>query len=78
MFNLTMSAAVASFFGFVQKWPLMEAVAWWALSLLALVMFIVFAARMARCPRCSSKISPEADQCAACGVDFGEPMPPAE
>ena len=77
MFNLTMSAFVASLFGFLQRWPLKVAIAWWALSLVALVTFIVVDARMARCPRCRSKISPDADQCAKCGIDFGEPMTPA-
>jgi len=76
-FNLTMSAFAASLFGLLQKWPPMVAIVWWALSLVALVTFIVVGARRARCPRCGSKISPEADQCAGCGVNFGEPMPPA-
>jgi len=77
MFNLTVSAFVASLFGFVQKWPLMAALAWWAVSLVALVTFIVVGARMARCPRCSSKISPDADQCEGCGTGLGESMPPS-
>ena len=77
MFNLTISAFVASLFGFLQKWPLTVAIAWWALSLVALVTFIVVGARMPRCPRCGTKISSNADQCAGCGIDFEEPMPPA-
>jgi hypothetical protein len=77
MFNLTMSAFVASLFGFLQRWPLRVAIAWWALSLAALVAFIVVGSRMARCPRCGSKFNPDADQCAGCGIDFGDPMPPA-
>jgi len=72
--NLTMSAFLAGLFGLLQRWPLMVAIAWWALSLVALVTFIVIGARMARCPRCGSKISPNADQCAGCGVSFDEPM----
>ena len=78
MFNLTVSAFAASLFGLLQKWPLMAFIAWWALSLVALITFAVVGARMARCPRCVSKISPDADQCAGCGVDFGDPMPPAK
>jgi hypothetical protein len=76
MFNLTMSAFVASLFGLLQKWPLTVVISWWALSLVALVTFIVIGARMARCPRCGSKISPDAEQCAGCGINFGDPMPP--
>jgi hypothetical protein len=77
MFNLTLSAFAASLLGFLQRWPLRVAIAWWALSLVALVAFIVAAGRMARCPRCSFKFNPEADRCAGCGVNFGDPMPPA-
>jgi hypothetical protein len=77
VFNLTMSAFVASLLGLLHKWPLTVTIYWWALSLVALVTFIVIGARMARCPRCRSKIRPEADQCAGCGVDFGDPMPPS-
>jgi len=77
MFNLTISAFAASLFGFLQRWPLRVAVAWWAISLIALVAFILLGARMARCPRCGSKFNPDAEQCAGCGVDFGDPMPPA-
>jgi uncharacterized membrane protein YvbJ len=36
---------------------------------------IVVGERMTRCPRCGSKNSPGAEQCAGCGVSFGEPMP---
>jgi hypothetical protein len=74
MFNLTIAAAVASFLGFVQRWPLTVAVAWWTGSVVALIALIVVGARMARCPRCGSNFSPDADQCAGCGVNFGEPM----
>jgi len=71
MFNLTVSAFAASLFGLLQKWPLMAFIAWWALSLVALITFAVVGASV-------SKISPDADQCAGCGVDFGDPMPPAK
>jgi hypothetical protein len=74
LFNLTTLAFVASLLGLLHKWPLTVTIYWWALSLGILVTFIVIGARMARCPRCSSKISHDADQCAGCGVDFGEPM----
>jgi hypothetical protein len=76
MFNLTMWTAGASFLGFLQKWPLTVAIAWWVLCLVALFTFIVVGARKARCPGCDAKISDNADQCAGCGVNFGEPMPP--
>jgi hypothetical protein len=74
--NLTMLVFVAAMLGLLHKWPLTVTISWWALSLVTLVTFIFIGARMARCPRCSSKISHDADQCAGCGVDFGEPMPP--
>ena len=72
MFNLAVSASQLVVSP-LQKWPLMAFI---LVGALACRFDHVCRGRrgMARCPRCVSKISPDADQCAGCGVDFGDPM----
>jgi hypothetical protein len=76
MFALAMSALLGSLVPcFFPWWPDLVAHVWWALWMVTVAVVIVVGERMTRCPRCGSKNSPGAEQCAGCGVSFGEPMP---
>lgn len=74
MLALAMAALLCSLVpSFCPWWPDLVAHAWWAFWMVAVA--IVVGAGMVRCPRCGSKSSPDADNCARCGVSLDEPMP---